>query len=308
MTSVGAVVVPVFGTVALGFALARARVFDAARAGALVHFVYYVALPAMLFRGIAGADLPATPPWAFLAAFYGPVLLVFTLARGWARRWLGWSAAEAAVAGMSAAHANIVLLGYPLVQAAWGEVALPPLLILLATQSLVIFPLVTWLVDRPTARAPWAAALGLAANPILLALLLGLLANQSGQVLPTALARLLDIVAGAGPGTALVALGASLGASVGAFDGARRGGAVVGLVLLKNLLCPLLVWLACLAGGIDGSWRQVAVLLGAMPAGLNAFVFAGRHGLRAQEVALTVLASTALSALVASVLLGWGRT
>lgn len=302
MTSVSGVVVPIFGTVALGYGLARAGWFDYAVGRGLAQFTFLLAIPAMLFQSIAAATLPAALPWAFLLAFYLPVLAIFAAGTALARRRFGWSAREATMAGMTAAYANIVLLGFPLVTAALGEAALLPLFVLLATQSLVLFPLTTWRLEvtrSPGTGLPWRRLLALARNPVLVSLVLGLLANRSGWQPDAVSARILRLIGAAGPGCALIALGVSL-----AQYRLRGGGAiVVWLVALKNLACPAAVWGAGSLAGLPPTWHLVAVLLAAMPSGVNAFVFASRYALREDEVAKTIVLSTALSALVASVLL-----
>ncbi len=102
MNAVAAVVVPVFGTLALGFAMARGGIFSRDTGAGLTRFMFHLAIPAMLFRGLAGAELPAQVPWAYLGAFYLPSLLVFALALRLSQSMLGWSRREAGMAGMSA--------------------------------------------------------------------------------------------------------------------------------------------------------------------------------------------------------------
>lgn len=305
MNAVVTVVVPVFGTVGVGYALARAGLFDRDTGAGLVRFMYYLAIPALLFRSLATARLPPSVPWHFLAAFYGPVILTFLLARIGAVGALGWSAREGGIAGMSASYANMVMLGYPLVLTAFGTDGTVPLFILLATQSTVMFPLATWTIEaggsgaRRNLALQVRALLRLLLNPVIPSLALGVTANLLGWRPAGPVAGVLDLLAAAGPGCALVALGITLAQY-------RVGGsyrAVLWLVALKNLLCPALVWLACVPLGIDGLWREVAVLLAAMPAGINAFIFASQYGLRQEEVAKAIVVSTLLSAAVSSALL-----
>ena len=305
MNAVASVVVPVFGTVALGYGTARAGLFTRDTGAGLTRFMYYLAIPALLFRGLTNTALPPTVPWAFLAAFYLPSLLVFWLGLKLSQSLLGWQRREAGIAGMSACYANIVLLGYPLTHAAFGEAGHLPLFILMATQSTLLFPLTTFALElygHERAREPlfYAQAAGrLALNPVLGTMVLGLSANLAGITLPPALARTLELLSAAGPGCALVALGISLAHY-------RLGGSLrdVGvLVLLKNALCPLLVWLLGRACGLDHLWLATAVLLAAMPAGINAFIFSSQYDIRQETVAQTIVVSTLLSSMVATLLL-----
>ncbi|MGE0487395.1 MAG: AEC family transporter [Gammaproteobacteria bacterium] len=304
MSAVAAVVAPVFGAVGLGVALTRLGVFDAATGRALVRFMFHLAIPAMLLRSLATATLPAVLPWRFVLAFYLPSLLLYGLGMRLASRRLGWQTGELAIAGMAAAYANIVLLGYPLVIGAFGDAGAVPLFILLAAQSPLFFPLTTWLSERSRAGSlerprPGAALRVLVANPVVASLVLGVTVNLIGLRLPSLLDDLLRLIGSAGPGCALVALGIGLAQC-------RVGGDYVAvglLVAMKNLLHPLAVWGLGHALGVRADWLAVAVLLAAMPSGVNAYVFASHYGVRETTVSQTIVVSTLVSAVVVSLLL-----
>jgi len=76
---------PLFVLVLAGYLIARSGRFPAAMAEALNRFVFTLALPALLFRMMAG--LSSLPPvdTRLLAAFFGGCLIVFVLGRlaGW---------------------------------------------------------------------------------------------------------------------------------------------------------------------------------------------------------------------------------
>ncbi len=307
MNAVAAVVVPVFGTVALGFGMARAGIFTRETGVGLTRFMFYLAIPAMLFRGLAGADLPDQVPWAYLTAFYIPSFAVFWLALRGSQSWLGWARREAGMAGMSACYANIVLLGFPLLHAAFGERGHLPLFILLATQSTLLFPLATYALEiygHERAGQPLfylRAAGRLALNPVIIALAFGFIVNRGALPVPAIASRMLELLGVAGPGCALVALGISLAQY-------RLGGGwrdVLLLVLLKNLVCPLAVWGLGLALGVEPLWLATAVLMAAMPAGINAFIFASQYDIRQDTVAKTIVISTLSSTVIATALLAW---
>ena len=307
MNTVSAVVVPIFATVALGFGLARVGLFSRENGVGLTRFMFYLAIPAMLFRGLVKAELPAQVPWAYLAAFYLPSLAVFWLALALAQGALGWTRREAGMAGMSACYANIVLLGLPLCQAAFGERGHLPLFILMATQSILLFPLATYALEiygqqRAGQALFYARAVArLLVNPVIVALLLGFIVNLGALTLPTVVSRLLDLLGAAGPGCALVALGINLAQYP--LGGGWRDVAV--LVILKNIMCPLGVWGCAKALGVAPAWSLIAVLMAAMPVGLNTFIFASQYQVRQDTVAKTIVVSTLVSMVVVTVLLVW---
>ena len=306
VNAVAPVVIPVFGTAVLGYALARGGLFSAEVGTALVRFMYYLAIPAMLFRILASAELPAEIPWRYLLAFYLPAFATFWLAMRLVSTWFSWQRREEGIAGMSASYSNMVMLGYPLTLAAFGTDAAVPMFILLATQSTFMFPIVTYTTEIggdlhvAGVEARLRVLTKPMLNPVILSLALGVAANLMGLPLHPSADRILELVGAAGPGCALVALGISLAQYQ--LGGAYR--TVVVLVGLKNFVFPAAVWTTCRLLAIEGVWLHVAVLLAVMPTGVNAFIFSSRYGIRQRDVSNTIVVSTVVSSIVATGLLG----
>ena len=305
MQTVLNIITPIFGIVALGFVLARAGVFGAAASEALTRFMFYVAVPAMLFRTLATTTLPASVPWAYIAAFYGASFVTFALGIAFARWGLGWSRRDQGIAGIAAGYSNMVMLGFPLVVTAFGDAGALPLFILIALQSMLLFPATTWVIevygrtDGVPARSALAMLGKLALNPVIASLLLGIGANLLGVTVPGALARGLDMIGAAAPACALTALG--VGLAQYEIRGAVRASA--GLVVLKTCVHPALVWLACAAFDIPALWTHVAIVLAAMPTGINAFIFARQYAARIEAVSKTIVFSTIISVFTVAALL-----
>lgn len=305
MQSVFSIITPIFAIVALGFALARTGVLNDAASEALTRFMFYVAVPAMLFRTLATTTLPAQVPWAYIGAFYGASFATFLLGMVFARYGLGWSRRDQGIAGIAAGYSNMVMLGFPLVITAFGDAGALPLFILLALQSLLLFPATTWVIEvygrGDGVRAHNVAKMfaRLALNPVIASLLLGIAANVSGLALPGVLTRGIDIIAQAAPACALTALG--LGLAQYEIRGAVRASA--GLVVLKTCVHPLIVWLACELCAVPVLWTRVAIVLAAMPTGINAFIFARQYDARIEVVSKTIVISTVVSAFSVAALL-----
>ena len=109
----------------------------------------------------------------------------------------------------------------------------------------------------------------------------------------------LDLLAAAAPACALFALG--LGLARYEFRGDL--GCSIAITVLKCIVHPLLVWIACTVFQVDQLWTQVAVLLAAMPTGINALIFADKYGVRVSIVTKSILIGTLLSVLSISLLL-----
>ncbi|MDX1606213.1 MAG: AEC family transporter, partial [Candidatus Competibacterales bacterium] len=139
-------------------------------------------------------------------------------------------------------------------------------------------------------RIPLATLRGLATNPIIIGLLLGLGWNLSGLPLPGPLDRLTEMLAQAATAGALFALGAGLTR----YRLAGNLGEPLLLVALKMLLQPLLVWLlGAHVLALPPLWTAVLVLLAALPTGVNAYLFAQRYEVGIATATTTVFLSTA---------------
>ena len=60
---------------------------------------------------------------------------------------LAWPRRDHGIAAIAAGYSNMVMLGFPLVLTAFGDAAALPLFILLALQSLLVFPATTWMLE-----------------------------------------------------------------------------------------------------------------------------------------------------------------
>jgi malonate transporter len=283
-------------------------VFDEAAASALASFVFYFAIPVLLFRNMATTVLPEEVAWGYLGAFYGGTAVAFGLGLATARIAFGGPFERQAIIGFGGAFGNSVLLGIPVVLTGLGEDAGLPLFLLLAFHSALLFTVITLVLEVGGARreelaaVPKKALAGLARNPILWGLLGGVAFNLSGLALPAAIERWTALVAAAAVPCALFSMGASLRAY-------RIAGALLPalvMVALKLVVCPLVVWaLATWAFAVPPLWAKVAILLAAMPVGVNVYLFGVRYGAGEAESATAILLSSILSVATLSAVLAW---
>ena len=305
MNQIIEIVLPVFGILALGYAAARAGKFDDAANRGLALFVFSFALPLLLFRSIAVAELPPEVPWSFLAAYYGGTLLTMVLAMATGARAFRRQLDELGVMALGPGFSNTAMLGIPLVLTAFGPQAALPMFILLAVHSLILLPFATAVIETGRGKGEgvgntaWRILRGLVTNPLILALSSGLLFNLVSLRIPSVIDAIIKPIGGAAVPCALFALGASM-------TRYRIGGALaepLSLVGFKTLVHPLLVWLlATKMFELPPLWSAVAVMLAALPSGITAYLFAQRYQVFVASSASTILMSTAFSAASLSVL------
>lgn len=300
------VVAPIFGLMVLGFAAARLSWFDDGATRGLVRFVFNFAIPALLFRSLAVIELPAHIEWGFLLSFYVGSLAIYGLGMATARFMFGRPRDAQAIFGMSAGFSNTVLVGIPVLLAAYGPQASLPVFLLIALHSPLLMPLTVALIQlgrgEATALGPRlrSASGDLLRTPIITSVLAGLAMNFTGMPLPGIIDSAANLLGTAAVPCALFAMGASLAAFP------LRGDLPPAflLVFLKLVLHPLVVWLLAVPlMGLDGIWVPVAVTMAAMPSGVNAYLFAARYEVAEGVASRTVFLSTAASIVTISVVL-----
>jgi hypothetical protein len=306
LTPLLGVVAPVFGLVALGFLAVRASVLDPGGVRGLVAFVFNFALPVLLFRNMAGMEIPERIPWSILLAFYVPALVTYGAGMALAKWGFGRPMHEQAIFGMASSFSNTVLLGIPIALPALGPEAALPVFLIIAFHSATFMPLTLALVHlgrgEGISASEQAATLAkaLVKDPIVMGILVGLLANLGSVALPGWLDRITEMLASAAMPCALFAMGASLAGSPSGSDGA----APWALAALKLVAHPLLVWVVAVPIlELRGVWAHAPVLMAAMPTGVNVYLFGARHAAATPVAARTVLVASAASVATISVLL-----
>lgn len=301
-------VLPVFGLVLCGYLAGRSRFMSAEAVKGLTTFVFYLAIPALLFRTMARGGPTDGFDFSIVFAYFSALAINFALAWLFSRQAFGASIEEGAIMGMGAIFSNTVLLGLPLIYGVFGEEGLLALTLIIAFHSPIIMPLVSLTVElgRGTAASPGQKLklilLAVFKNPIIVALLAGQLYAASGLTLPVAADRFAELLSGAAAPCALFALGASL-------VGYQLGGDLrqcAALVIFKLVVHPIIAAvMAFFVFDLQPVWAAVAVVTAALPLGVNVFIMAEHYGIYTARAASAILISTGLSLLTVSVLLAY---
>ena len=274
-------------------------------------------VPALLFRTMVRQDF-AQMPWHTLGAYFLPALAYMAAVYVWQRSRAGEQApATAASLTVAATYGNAVQLGIPLSAALFGEVGLALHLALVSLHGLLMLTLATVLAELDISRAEPRGSLlatvrttarNAVMHPVTLPVLAGMAWNLTGWGLHPALDQALAALGAAVVPVCLVLIGLNL-AQYGVR--AHLHGAAT-LSVLKLLVLP--AWVFAVAHGVfglDGTPLAVVVMMGALPVGSNALIFAQRYRVLQAEATAAIVVSTgcfmASAALWLAVLAWWGR-
>lgn len=295
------VVLPVFGLIALGYLARWTKLLRETTGEGLSDFVFVLAVPCLLFRTLATADVPQTQPWGYWIAYFTGLAIVWALAMLIASRVFARKGPELVVSGFAAAQSNTVFVGVPMILKAYGDAGAVPLGLLLAIHLPVTMTVATLLAEGRSA-SPAMMIRRLFTHPIIIGIILGMLARPVVGQLPAPFWTLIDLIAAAAVPCALISLGIAM----------RRYGLESGLGLpvalsaLKLGLHPLIVYvLATKVFDMPPHWSGVAVLFAACPCGINAYLFAERYRQGVADASSAITLSTLISLFTTAAWLTW---
>ena len=236
MLAVFALTLPIYLLIALGYAVARTGYVAVADMRAIGRVVLRVAMPALIFLALARAPLAETLRWDFIAGYAAGSLAIFAAGFGLARGPMRKPMPQAALEALGMSCSNSAYLGMPVAAILVGEVALQAFAMAMLVENILILPLAVTLAEASGGGGRVAALRrtlgGMVRNPLLLAVLAGVLASLTGARLPDALMQVLSMLA---PVAAPVAL-LVIGAAVSDLPPAGVGGPAVARVVAGKLI------------------------------------------------------------------------
>ncbi len=307
MTDVINLALPFFGLMVAGAVAARLFHIEERTGDRLNILVLYFALPAMIYRTVAGAPFEQLLNWQFILATSLSTLAIFAAAFAFAVWGLHARIHVAGLQASAASYGNVGYMGLILSVVAFGEAAAVPAVLIFCFDMLIQFILVplTGAIGT-TAQGASKAELGgniarsVLLHPFLVATALGAVSAAIELQLPTALDTFLEMMGRAAAPAALFALGITLARR--RFAGMNPEFPVI--VGLKMFAHPVIVMAALgLIGGIDPLWISVAVLMAALPTAASVYVFAEQYDAWLEGASSSILVTTLVSAVTVPVLL-----
>lgn len=308
MSVVFNVALPVFAIILAGVLSGKAKLLGPASSEALNKFVYWMALPPVLFLGTAKRSLPEIFNGPFIGAFLGSMLAVYALGA-----LLGWLIHRErtqirCMQGLNACFSNTGYMGIPLFLAAFGPDRLAPAILATVIMSAIMVGIaVIWLEFANSQGGGIGKALrdvgrALVKNPLIISTALGLAWSVllSGVPVPRPIAIYCDLMgASAGP-CALFAIGLFL-----ATQSLKANLMEAGWIsALKLVVQPALAWLLIQTlFPLDPFWAGSAIILAGLPTGALTFVVASQYRVYVERTSAAILMSTIASVVTLSFLL-----
>lgn len=263
-------------------------------------FVFYLALPALLFQSVRMVPPGAESLVGFLTVTTTMTGMMFVI--GWLIGRGNQTKDQPAVFGLAASYSNIGYMGPALTVAVLGPAAGAPAAFVFCADVLLIFtiwPLMIGSGAGGSARL-WQSMRKVVTHPFILATVAALLFASTGWSLPAFVDTPLTGFQNAAAPAALFSLGLTLARNKGGHVEARLGACLAA----KLIVHPLSVALAfMLVSGFDPIWVATAIIMGALPPAANVYVMARAEGISVALSARAVLYGTVFSAVTLPVVI-----
>jgi len=296
------IVAPVFLFLIAGYLSVKTRLTSDMVIDGVMRFASVVAVPCLLFHATLTIDLNTAYDWRVLVAYYASAISCFLLAIISTQKLFNRRPGEAVAVGFSTLYFNLVLLGVPITERAFGEEGMLLAITLISIHGVVGYFIGILVMEgvradgRTFAQTLIVAFGAMFKNPFMIGLILGFAVNIAGLQLPQMLLDFINMLKQAALPCALFGLGGIL-VRYKLNNNLKEAGYLSAIGLLLH---PILAFLFCVLVGLDSLGRNVVVLMAAMPAGVNAYLFAQLYSRGVGTAANTVLLGTALSVLTIS--------
>ncbi len=282
---------PVFVMLFLGLWLKSRNMINDGFIKTSSQLVYSLGLPVMLFITCATADTSHATDWNLLIAFAAMTGLVF-IGSFFTAQWHCSDKRDEGVFIQGAFRGNLVILGLAFCANAYGEkglalASLPVAMTVIVYNVLSVYVLNRSLHQGGASLKP--TLIGIAKNPLIIAITLGFLVNVCKLTLPGVVLDSGKYLSQMVLPLALICIGGSLGATrLTQIDSATLSACV-----WKLILSPLVACAIAIALGLRGDTLAILFLLAASPSATISFVMVqamnGNAPLAARIVAHTTI-------------------
>ncbi|WP_164669922.1 AEC family transporter [Virgibacillus doumboii] len=312
------VVIPIFAIILCGFLAGRFSLLSFSSTTALNNFVYYFALPALLFFSLSTAPVDKILNLDFVLANLSIIFSCFILTILIFRYIFKKKFPEVSMYGMITTYGNTGFMGIPLLVAAFGQEAAVPAAIVTFIYDLTIITLIVGSFEAAkilnkkrdektrVLALPVMIAKAVVLNPINASLLLGIMVAVLRIPIPQSIQVFTETLGPAAGPTALFALGLGLSAQRSVLKNKHyRLSELMTLLGLKLLALPLLsiLFVYFVFPLEDNLWATSVVILSALPTGAIVYVFAEKYQTLVKQIPLYILATTIISIITISVFL-----
>ncbi len=288
-------ILPLFLAALAGLLFSRTKSFKKEWIDVLNDYALWIGFPALILVALFKLDVPLAE-YIDLAAWNSAYIVLCMLLAFPVAKLFRLSTDTLRTLILAFSFGNVSYLGIPVLMNVYGSGILAESTLLSAVYLFWLFTLGIILVEVLGEHDvnPLVVVKNLLQNPLLIAVLLGLLVSILKFEVPEILVRGLDLFATSVTAVVLFSLGLFLGTHP--FGKLKEWLPVAGFSIAILLLLPLVFYGVVLSFGVSFDVRS-SILEGAMPMGLTPYVLSVKYKLNATFASKVVVLSTILSVL-----------
>ncbi len=301
MNQIAITIIPIFAIVGLGLLAGWRGFLPASFLGPANRLVFYIAIPAMIFRSISGVSLHAQfnlqVLWISLASLLAIFIACWVLSSVFK---VSWKSKATFIQGSM--HGNLGYIGlavafYYLGDDGLAKASILAGFIMILQNFLAVVVLQTHSENLSSKINPIKIFWKIMGNPVILSALAGILFSAAGFTIPVVVDRSLKILSGLALPTALLVIGATLSLTLVR----KRIVHVVSICLFKLVLLPGTGFVGFLLFAIPAKEFLPALILLASPTATISFVMAKEMKADSDLAVAAISATTLLSSFSISV-------
>lgn len=282
----------------IGYLAVKVKYFPQDGVRGLTVFVNNIGAPILLFRAMLELDFNRVFKIEFVLPYYIGALLVFAASIIIARVLFKRRPGESVSIGLASCFGNSILIGFPIIQLAYGDggAALMFTIVALHTPVLYSIGMITMEMSRrnaePLGETLIIAGKNIVTQPLLIGIALGLLGNYLNFEQP----EIMDSVTKTFTMAVLPCALFGIGGALVQYNISSVWFLASVITFMKLLAMPFLVWLILIIiMGLPLETARVFILLAAVPTGVNAYIFSTYYDRGVNVASNTILISTIMA-------------
>ncbi len=299
------VILPVFLVVGAGYISVWRKWLNSKNIDSLTSFAQNFAIPCLLFYALSKIEIGEYFNFWLLISFYFGALTCYIIGFIVAHFYFTRNMEESICIGFTCLFSNSILLGLPITENAYGPTSLGSNFAIIAFHApfcYLIGILSMELIRDNNKPQDFQKSLAqiltlVCRNPLILAIVLGLLVNIFGLPIPSLILNGLAIIKEAALPIAVFALGGVLHQYRPEGDGLT----ICFIIFVSIILHPALVFFLSVCSSLTLEQTRSAVITAAMAPGINAFLFASAYKKAQRVVASSILIGTIATVFTASI-------
>ncbi len=305
-------VFPVFFIMIVGYILTYKGLLETSILPSLKKLLFNFALPILLFRSLSTADLGDTHFMVIIISYYIPVCLLYGIALMVSIKFFQLSILDGAIIAMACCFSNNLLIGFPILDAMWGDMIYGPFFAVLSVHAALLWLLSILVINISQRQGlSWYKILisvlqKTLFNPIVSALLLGIAWRIIFEPkLPQIVDNFTKMIAQMAIPLALIMLGVEM-YGVSKQDQPDKLSHGIFITIAKILILPFFVWISSkFIFGFEADVVKVMTVMAIAPVGVNAYLLALNYQSQVRKVAFSIFVSTFASSLVFFAIIRW---